>query len=526
MTGVKSYLQKYVELPGPKVVFGDDSTCITEGYGSIKCNGIVFTKFDEKRGTIFNSNKDVLMIAPRVRDVYFLNMTSSTQESCFFAKAFKNLNWLWHKRLAHLNFKTINKLAKQNLVTGLPSLVYLKDKPCSLCEKGMHHRASFKTKQTSSIKKCLHFLHMDLFGPLTPRSINHEKYTLSLLMSTQCTPRYQTNSNDVSFIEPYEFPEPVVLETKVSSDQNGQTDQNDQSVQNDEILNDDHSEHSNHTNDEQIIDNLPNTKDIHISKHSSSPKVEDTSVQNTIPIPNPPLPIPSVVTPAPQDRWSKDKHIELINIIGNPGAGMLTRAMAKELSAASAHECLFVDFIFEEEPKKIFEALKYLGWVDAMQDEMNQFAKNKTCRSRLQSAEGIDYDETFAPVARLEAIKIFLDFATYMNFIVYQMDVKSAFLNGKLQEEVYVKQPLGFENNEFPNHVCKLDKAFYRLEQAPRAWHETLSTFLIKHKFVRGPDLSGKAVNETQYRANPKESHLIAVKRIFMYLKGTPSLGL
>ncbi|GJY44137.1 retrovirus-related pol polyprotein from transposon TNT 1-94, partial [Tanacetum coccineum] len=140
--------------------------------------------------------------------------------------------------------------------------------------------------------------------------------------------------------------------------------------------------------------------------------------------------------------------------------------------------------------------------------------------SRLQSAEGIDYDETFAPVARLEAIKIFLDFATYMNFIVYQMDVKSAFLNGKLQEEVYVKQPLGFENNEFPNHVCKLDKAFYRLEQAPRAWHETLSTFLIKHKFVRGPDLSGKAVNETQYRANPKESHLIAVKRIFMYLKG------
>ncbi|GJT98987.1 retrovirus-related pol polyprotein from transposon TNT 1-94 [Tanacetum coccineum] len=300
------------------------------------------------------------------------------------------------------------------------------------------------------------------------------------------------------------------------------SDQNDQFVQNDEILNDDHSEHSNHTNDEQIIDNLPNTKDIQISEHLSSPSVEDTSVQNTIPIPTPPLPIPSMVTPAPQDRWSQDKHIELVNIIGNPGAGMLTRAMAKQLSAASAHECLFVDFLSEEEPKKVSEALKHPGWVDAMQDELNQFARNKVWtlvpapygktiigskwvfrnkrdetgiviknKARLvaqgyNQQEGIDYDETFAPVARLEAIRIFLAFATYMNFIVYQMDVKSAFLNGKLKEEVYVKQPPGFESNEFPNHVCKLDKALYGLKQAPRAWYETLSTFLTEHKFVRG----------------------------------------
>ncbi|GJV41706.1 retrovirus-related pol polyprotein from transposon TNT 1-94 [Tanacetum coccineum] len=132
------------------------------------CDAKYIVQFDKKRGTIFNSNKEVVMIAPRVRDVYVLDMTSSAQESCFFAKASENLNWLWHKRLAHLNFKTINKLAKQNLVIGLPSLVYSKDKPCSSCEKGKHHRASFKTKQTSSIKKCLHLLHMDLFGPVTP----------------------------------------------------------------------------------------------------------------------------------------------------------------------------------------------------------------------------------------------------------------------------------------------------------------------------------------------------------------------
>nr|GEV43272.1 retrovirus-related Pol polyprotein from transposon TNT 1-94 [Tanacetum cinerariifolium] len=94
--------------------------------------------FDEKRGTIFNSNKEVVMIAPRVRDVYVLDMTSSAQESCFFSRAFENLNWIWHKRLAHLNFKKINKLAKQNLVISLPSLVYSKDKPYSSCEKGKH----------------------------------------------------------------------------------------------------------------------------------------------------------------------------------------------------------------------------------------------------------------------------------------------------------------------------------------------------------------------------------------------------
>ncbi|GJT42243.1 hypothetical protein Tco_0950958 [Tanacetum coccineum] len=136
---------------------------------------------------------------------------------------------------------------------------------------------------------------------------------------------------------------------RVPSDQNGQADQNDHNDQNDQF----------------------------ISEHLSSPNVENTSVQDTIPIPNPSLSIPSMTSLAPQDRWSQDKHIEIVNIIGDPGSGMLTRAMARELSAASAHECLFVDFLSEEEPKKVFEALKHPGWVDVMQDEINQFSRNK-----------------------------------------------------------------------------------------------------------------------------------------------------
>ncbi|GJX06132.1 retrovirus-related pol polyprotein from transposon TNT 1-94 [Tanacetum coccineum] len=191
-------------------------------------------------------------------------------------------------------------------------------------------------------------------------------------------------------------------------------------------------------------------------------------------------------------------------------------------------------------------------------DETRIVIKNKArlVAHGYNQQEGIDYNETFAPVARLEAIRIFLAFATYMNFIVYQMDVKSTFLNGKLKEEIYVKWPPGFESNEFPNHVYKLDKALYGLKQAPRAWYD-INGSSVKTPMVPpnnlGPDLNGKYVNETQYRgmigslmylttsrpniqfstclytryqANPKESYLIGVKRIFRYLKGTPSLGL
>ena len=99
--------------------------------------------------------------------------------------------------------------------------------------------------------------------------------------------------------------------------------------------------------------------------------------------------------------------------------------------------------------------------------------------------EGIDYEETYAPVARLEAIRMLLAFASIMDFKLYQMDVKSAFLNVFIQE-VYVDQPPGFENSKNPNHIFKLKKALYCLKQAPRAWYERLSKFLLEKGFSRG----------------------------------------
>ncbi|GKA62531.1 putative ribonuclease H-like domain-containing protein [Tanacetum coccineum] len=106
-------------------------------------------------------------------------------------------------------------------------------------------------------------------------------------------------------------------------------------------------------------------------------------------------------------------------------------------------------------------------------------------RRRTQE-EGIDYDEVVSPVARIEAIRLFLAYASFKDFVVYQMDVKSAFLYGKIEEEVYVCQPPGFEDPDFPGRVYEVEKALYGLHQAPRAWYETLSTYMLDNEFQRG----------------------------------------
>nr|GEX41816.1 retrovirus-related Pol polyprotein from transposon TNT 1-94 [Tanacetum cinerariifolium] len=170
---------------GPKVVFGDNSSGDTEGYGLVNCNGITFTKvayvnslkhnlisisqlcdanfkvlFTKTKVSILNEKNEVVLISPRRRDVYVIDMSSynTYNNACFYAKASTSVNWLWHKRLSHLNFKTINNLLKYNLVYGLPSLTFSKDKNFSSCEKGKHHRATFKTKRSFSVNKCLHLL--------------------------------------------------------------------------------------------------------------------------------------------------------------------------------------------------------------------------------------------------------------------------------------------------------------------------------------------------------------------------------
>ncbi|GJR63083.1 putative ribonuclease H-like domain-containing protein, partial [Tanacetum coccineum] len=170
-------------------------------------------------------------------------------------------------------------------------------------------------------------------------------------------------------------------------------------------------------------------------------------------------------------------------ILGDPTSAVQTRGkIQKASSAQQALVWILVDLPFGK---------KAIGtkWVFRnKRDERSIVVKNK---ARLvaqghRQEEGIDYDEVFAPVARIEAIRLFLAFASYKGFLVYQMDVKSAFLYGTIEEEVYVHQPPGFVDPAHPNKVYKVVKALYGLHQAPRAWYETLSSFLLENGFRRG----------------------------------------
>ncbi|GJS87638.1 putative ribonuclease H-like domain-containing protein [Tanacetum coccineum] len=178
---------------------------------------------------------------------------------------------------------------------------------------------------------------------------------------------------------------------------------------------------------------------------------------------------------------------------------------------------LFSCFLSQIEPKKISQALEDESWVDAMQEELRAIGTKWVYRNKkdergvvvrnkarlvaqgYRQEEGIDYDEVFTPVARIEAIRIFLAIASYMGFIVYQMDVKSALLYGTIDEEVYVSQPLGFVDPKFHKKVYKVEKALYGLHQAPRAW----------------PDIMFAVCACSRFQVTPKTLHLHAVKRIF-----------
>ncbi|GJQ91505.1 retrovirus-related pol polyprotein from transposon TNT 1-94 [Tanacetum coccineum] len=211
-------------------------------------------------------------------------------------------------------------------------------------------------------------------------------------------------------------------------------------------------------------------------------------------------------------KESKNRPLE--NVIGNLNK--------KTLRSQAQNQSNFFCFISTIEPKNVNEALMDDSWIVAMQEELNQFIaneiwelvpqpKNMTIietkwifrnkldengivsqnKARLVSQgynqqEGIDYDETYAPVARLKSIMILLAYACALDFKLFQMDVKSAFLNGFINEEVYVAQPLGFIEFKKPDHVYELKNALYDLKQAPKAWYDRLKSFLIKHEYKMG----------------------------------------
>nr|GEV15104.1 putative ribonuclease H-like domain-containing protein [Tanacetum cinerariifolium] len=196
-------------------------------------------------------------------------------------------------------------------------------------------------------------------------------------------------------------------------------------------------------------------------------------------------------------------------------------------------------FSITDEPKRVHQTLKDLSWIEAIQEELLQFKMQKDWvlvdfphgkraigtkwvyrnkkdergivirnKERLVAQghtqeKGIDYEEVFALVARIEAIRLFLAYASFMGFMVYQMGVNSTFLYATIKEEVYVCQPLGFEDPDHPDKVYKVVKALYGLHQAPRAWYETLANYLIEIFFERGK------IDQTLFIKRQKEDILL-----------------
>ncbi|GKB96652.1 retrovirus-related pol polyprotein from transposon TNT 1-94 [Tanacetum coccineum] len=251
------------------------------------------------------------------------------------------------------------------------------------------------------------------------------------------------------------------------------------------------------------------------------------------------------------------KEDEFINIFSTPVQERGETSTGRQLET-DGEMCMFALTVSRNEPKNIKEAMADSAWIKAMQEELHQFDRldeNIVIRNKARLVakgyihhEGIDFEESFAPIARLKAVRLFVAYAAHKSFPVYQMDIKTAFFNGPLNEEVYVNQPDGFVDPHHPHKVYRLKKALYELKQAPRACVGTpMATKPLD------ADLSGTRVDQTKYRsmvralmyltasrpdivhatcycaryqARPTKKHHREVKWIFWYLKNTINMGL
>ncbi|GJZ90281.1 retrovirus-related pol polyprotein from transposon TNT 1-94 [Tanacetum coccineum] len=425
-----------------------------------------------RKNTCFIRNLEGVDLLSGSRDtnLYTISLDDmlKTSSICLLSKASKTKSWLWHRRLSHLNFGTLNKLAKDGLARGIPRLKFQKDHLCSACALGKSKKSSHQPKAEDTNQEKLYLLHMDLCGPMrvaiTLREL-YENVGISHQTSVARTPqqngaeaintacytqnrslirlRYnktpyelmQDKKPDLSFFHVFgslcyptndsddleaAAPRAVVLANSLVSTSI------DQDASSTSISSTQEQEHS--PNISQGFEESPKTpifRDdlLHESLHEDSTSQGSSSNMRQ-----------THTLFEHLGRWTKDHPTS--NIIGDPSCSVST---IKQLET-------------------------YVMWQE----------------------EGINFEESFAPVARIEAIRIFVANAANKNMTFSKWTSKQAFLNGKLKEEVYVSQPEGFVDQDNPSHVYKLKKALYGLKQAPRAWYDMLSSFLISQHFSKG----------------------------------------
>ncbi|GKE32113.1 putative ribonuclease H-like domain-containing protein, partial [Tanacetum coccineum] len=435
--------------------------------------------------------------------------------TCLFAKATSDESKLWHRRLGHLNFKTMNKMVK-NLVRGLPSKLFENDQTCVACQKGKQHRASSTKDETSGILKSFitgienlvdykvkvirchnrtEFKNreMNQFCKMKgilrqfsvariPQQNRVAERRNRMLIEAARTMLADSKTLTLSFMRPFGCPVTILNTIDHFGKFNGKADEDPKSSHDDgskpssddgKKVDEDPIKDSQYK-DQEIEDNVNNTNNVNAA---STNKVNVVGAKTIIELPfdlnMPALEDYSIfdftrddeddgveadmnnlnttiqVSPILTTRIHKDHPLD--QVIGDLQSATQIRRMSKNLEehgTPKGNLCI--------KGSKLDRA--YAGRASTIQ----------ATRS-LDFKEGIDYDEVFAPVARIEAIRLFLAYASFKDFVVYQMDVKSAFLYGKIEEEVYVCQPLGFEDPDFPDRVYKVEKALYGLHQAPKA---------------------------------------------------------
>ncbi|GJV01872.1 putative ribonuclease H-like domain-containing protein [Tanacetum coccineum] len=395
----------------------------------------------------------VVLRIPRERDLYTFNISELQPEqnvTCLVAKASSDESTRWHRRMAHVNFKTINKLAKEGPGDGFTS--------SRLCRRACE---AIKDKEYEA-KDCSWHDH----GLLDPAGIVSADGVSAGSPSAGSDP---AGGKPADSFEPADESNPAVS-SSVSADFNPvyadestlppgqscgqvQTPPRNHSVRCAWINSHWHLSHQGVNNNSSSVTDLGDL---------ASPVPDKSRAQK-----------PKFVKSAFIDifKITKDQSYRSTSCLFEEMQQFLNQQVWKLVPLPNGKHAIGTKWILKNK-----------------RDARGIVVRNK---ARLvaqghRQEEGIDYDEVFAPVARIEAIRLFLAFASYMGFLVYQMDVKSAFLYGEIEEEVYVTQPKGFEDPYFPKHVYRVVKALYGLHQAPRAWYARLSAFLLQHNYRRG----------------------------------------
>ncbi|XP_049381315.1 uncharacterized protein LOC125845854 [Solanum stenotomum] len=490
--------------------------------------------------TSLSTKEVILTVRRRQKNMYVADLDTAQGDDLTCLSAQSENAILWHRRLGNVSSFLLNKLVSGDLVCGLPKLKFSDNKVCDACVKGKQTRSSFKPKKQMSSSRALELIHMDLCGHVKIQSKGGKKYILvivdgysrftwTMFLKSKC----EMVDVLMIFIK--------MIQTELNYKIAGIMSDHGSEFENEKLdtLCADNGIHDNfsapRTSQQNGVVERKNITLVDIAKtmliESNLPRNFRAKAVNTACYVTNRCLIRSLLNKTPYELLNIRKpKLNYLRAFGckcfvlNNGKDDLGKFYPRsdegvfvgdEVNNLRAEGNQNHDGVDSGQSGKVNEADKSdegpgpsnnadqeespQSENDASKNEEEWVFRNKLDengvitrnKSRLvvqgyNQEEGIDYDEAFAPVARMEAIRILIAFAAFMEFKLFQMDVKSAFLNGDLKEEVYVKQPPGFEDVDCPNHVFKLNKALYELKQAPRAWYERLSRFLLKNGFKRG----------------------------------------